>query len=131
MFGVQVVVVIDAPPHSLKDSNASPQVETTEKEIVRVCTLTYNISGVEGRAEALGWGLGRMTSGSIIHTNLHKPNNKLVNAWLRHFWCMNEPWAYIDSQDSPRLEFLKNHHLPSYSIFCARPWGMHPNVILS
>jgi len=35
-----------------------------------------------------------MISGSIIHTNLHKPNNKLVSAWLHHFWCMDEPWAY-------------------------------------
>jgi len=40
-------------------------------------------------------------SGSIIHTNLYIPNNKLVSAWLKHFWCMDEPWAYKDSQDSP------------------------------
>jgi hypothetical protein len=26
----------------------------------------------------LGWGLGQMTSESIIHINLHKPNNKLI-----------------------------------------------------
>jgi hypothetical protein len=36
--------------------------------------------GVEGRARALGWGLGRMTSNSITHTNLYKLNNKLVSA---------------------------------------------------
>jgi hypothetical protein len=35
--------------------------------------------GVEGHVEALGWGLGRVTSKSITHTDLHKPNNKLVN----------------------------------------------------
>jgi hypothetical protein len=29
---------------------------------------------------ALAWGLGQMTSESIIHIDLHKPNNKLVNA---------------------------------------------------
>jgi len=75
-----------------------------------------------------------VTNGSIIHTTLHKPNNKLVNAWLEHFWCTNEPWAYTDSQDSydspwPRLE--ESHHLPLYSIFYAWPWGLHPHVILS
>ncbi len=30
-------------------------------------------------------GLGRMTSNSITHTDLHKLNNKLVNAYLKHF----------------------------------------------
>jgi hypothetical protein len=38
------------------------------------------ILGVEGHAGAPGWGLGRVTSGSIIHMDLHKPNNKLVSA---------------------------------------------------
>jgi hypothetical protein len=36
----------DAPPHSLKDSNASPKVKTI-KEGVGVCSLTHNTSGVE------------------------------------------------------------------------------------
>jgi len=30
-------------------------------------------------------GLGRLTSNSIIHIDLHKPNNKLVSAYLEHF----------------------------------------------
>ncbi len=40
----------------------------------------------------------------IIHTYLHKPNNKLVSAWLEHFWCTYEPWAYTNFQDSPWLK---------------------------
>jgi hypothetical protein len=36
--------------------------------------------GVEGRARVMGCGLRQVTSKSIIHTNLHKPNNKLVSA---------------------------------------------------
>ncbi len=44
-----------------------------------------------------------MTSRSIIHIDLHKPNDKLVNVWLEHFWCTSKPWAYVDSQDSSRL----------------------------
>ncbi len=66
-------------PHSLKNSNASLKVKTTEKGI-GVCSIVCNTSGIEGCARAPGWGLKRMTSESIIHTNLHKPNNKLVNA---------------------------------------------------
>jgi len=30
-------------------------------------------------------GLGRLTSNSIIHTNMHKPNNMSVNVELKHF----------------------------------------------
>jgi hypothetical protein len=50
-------------------------------------------------------GLGQTTSESIIHVDLHKPNNKLVSAKLEHFWCMNELGANTDSQDSsqPKL----------------------------
>jgi len=47
---------------------------------VRIRSLVRNTSGIEGRARILGWDLGQMTSGSIIHRDLHKPNNKLVNA---------------------------------------------------
>jgi hypothetical protein len=43
----------------------------------------------------LGWGLGRVTSGSIIQMDLHKQNNKLVSA----LWCIDEPHPYMDSQD--------------------------------
>jgi hypothetical protein len=43
-------------------------------------SLVRSSLGVEGRAKALGWGLGRVTCNSITHTDLHKPNNKLVSA---------------------------------------------------
>ncbi len=75
-------------------------------------------------------GLGRMTSGSIIHTDLHKPNNKLISVKLEHFLCTNKSWAYTDSQNSPQFELGGSHHLPPYSIICAWPQGQHPNVIL-
>ncbi len=71
-------MIFDSPPHSLKDSNASLKVKTMEG--VKVCSLTCNILGVEGYVIAPRWGLKKVTSGSIIHTNLHKPNNKLVIA---------------------------------------------------
>jgi hypothetical protein len=45
-----------------------------------VHSLIHNTLGVEGHAETPGCGLKRVTSGSIIHTDLHKLNTKLVNA---------------------------------------------------
>ncbi len=47
----------------------------------------------------------------ITHSDLHKPNNKLVSAQLKHFWCQDEPQANLDSQDSPRPELGGSHHL--------------------
>jgi hypothetical protein len=47
---------------------------------------------------------------------------------------MDEPQANTNSQDlqdSPQLGLEGSHHLPPYSLFCAWPWGQHPNVILS
>jgi hypothetical protein len=87
MIGLEsykIVSKVDTSPHSLKDSNANPKVETTEKRI-GVRSLVCNTSGVEMHVGALGWESGRMTSESIIHTNLHKPNKELVSVWLEHF----------------------------------------------
>jgi hypothetical protein len=66
-------------------------------------------------------GLGGVTSGSIIHMDLHRANNKLVNAKLEHFWCTDEPRANTNSQDLPWRELEGNHHLPPYSILCDWP----------
>jgi hypothetical protein len=65
---------------SLMDSIASPKVTIVEGEGVVVHSLARNISGVEGHARILGWGLRRLMSKSITYTDLHKPNNKLVSA---------------------------------------------------
>ncbi len=92
--------------------------------------MARNTSEVEEHARASGWGLGRVTSESIIHTDLHKPNNKMVNAQLEHFWCIDEPRANTNSQDSPRPRLKGSHHLPPYSIIGAYTRGLHPNVIL-
>jgi hypothetical protein len=57
----------------------SPKVKTTEGG-VEVRSLAHNISRVEGCVRASGWGLEILTSKSITHTDLHKPNNTLVSA---------------------------------------------------
>ncbi len=104
----------DAPPSSncLMDSTTSLKVMAVEGEKVQACSLAYNTWRVEGRVGALRWGLGRLTTKSIIHKDLHKPNNKLVNAQLQHFWCTNEPRTNTNSQDSPQLE-LRGKSPPS------------------
>ncbi len=53
--------------------------KTSQGYEVGVSSLACNILRVEGRAKALEWGLGQMTSRSIIYTDLYKLNNKLVN----------------------------------------------------
>jgi hypothetical protein len=72
-------MTIDAPPNFLIDSTTTLKVKTTKGQRVRVRSLAYNTLVIEGRAGTPGWGLGQMTNESIIHTDLHKPNNKLVN----------------------------------------------------
>jgi hypothetical protein len=59
--------------------SASPKVKIA-KGGVEAHSLVHNILGVEGRVRALGWGLKKLINNSITHTDLHKPNNKLVNA---------------------------------------------------
>jgi hypothetical protein len=48
----------DAPPHSLKDSNASSKVETVEEKGVGVRSLARSTLEVKGRVRVPGWGLG-------------------------------------------------------------------------
>jgi hypothetical protein len=112
------------------DSTTSPKVKTTKRRIGAL-SLARNISGLEGCAKAPRWGLGRLTSNSITHTDLHKPNNKLVSVELEHFWCTDEPQTNTDSLNSPLHGLGGSHHLPLYNIFWVWPWGQHPNAILS
>jgi hypothetical protein len=55
-------------------------VKAIDGEGVGARSLACNILVVEGCVGVLGWGLRRLINNSIIHTDLHKPNNKLVNA---------------------------------------------------
>jgi hypothetical protein len=73
------ILFFDAPSHFLKNSNVNLKVKTMKEEI-EVCSPPRNTLGVKRHARTLGCELGRMSNELIIHTNLHKPNNKLVNA---------------------------------------------------
>jgi len=50
-------------------------------------------------------GLGRLTNNSIIHMDLHKPNNKLVSAWLKHFGART---------NHGQTQTHKTHHGPNF-----------------
>ncbi len=110
-------IIYDAPPHSWKKSNVSLKVKTTKDEGIGVHSPGCNTSRVKECARTSGWILARGTSGSIIHTDLHKLN-KLVSAWLKHLWCTNEPRVCTYSQDSPWPILGESHHLPPFNIFC-------------
>jgi hypothetical protein len=70
----------NATPNFLMDSIVSSKGENIEK--TRSCNVLPGSQRFKGREAcwSSGMGQGRVTSGSIIHTNLHKPNNKLVSA---------------------------------------------------
>jgi len=44
---------------------------------------------------------------------------------------MDEPRAYMESQDSPWPGLGGSQNLPSYNILYDWPWGLHLNVIFS
>jgi hypothetical protein len=58
----------------------NPKVKITKGKGIGARPLVHSTLGVEGCVGALGWGLGRLKSKSIIYMDLHKPNHKLVNA---------------------------------------------------
>jgi hypothetical protein len=58
----------------------NPKGENNKRVGVGACFLVRNTSGVERPVGVSRWGLRRMTSKSITHTDLQKPNNKLINA---------------------------------------------------
>ncbi len=73
-----IQIINDAPPSSLMVSTTSPKVKTTKGEELGVLLGSQHFGG-RGACWSFEMGLGRLTSNSLTHTNLHKPNNKLVN----------------------------------------------------
>ncbi len=50
--------------------------------------MFLNSQHFEGKRACQSFRMG-IRSESITRTDLHNLNNKLVNAWLEHFWCTN------------------------------------------
>jgi len=108
--------LIDTTPHSLKDSNESKSENNRKIRSWGVPPTLKHFRG-KGVCWSSGIGLKIMISGSIFHMDLHSLNNKLVSAWLEHFWCTNSPRAYMDSQDSPQPRLGGSQHLPLIILF--------------
>jgi hypothetical protein len=117
-------------PKLLDGFNCKSKGEDSERKRNWVRSLTHSTSRVRVCLSS-EMGLGRVASKSITHMDPHKPNNKLVSAWLEHFWCTDEPRANTNSQNSPQPKLGGSHHFPPYSILCVWPRSQHPNVILS
>jgi len=77
----KVTTVIDAPPSSLMDSPVNPKVKRTEGNEIAARSLVHSTLGVKWHVGTLRWGLEKLTNKSITHTDLHKPNHKLVRNW--------------------------------------------------
>jgi hypothetical protein len=78
IFHVNACRFVDTPASFLMDSTSNPKVKTTKGERIGARSLVCNILEVKRCVGALGWGIGRLTNNSIIHTDMHKSNNKLV-----------------------------------------------------
>jgi hypothetical protein len=76
----KVTTVIDAPPSSLMDSPANPKMKIMKGNEIGARSLVRNTLGVKGHVGTLRWELEKLTNKSITHTDLHKPNHKLVSA---------------------------------------------------
>jgi len=63
-------------------------------------------------------GLGRLRSNLIIHTNLHKPNDKLVSAELEHFgaWTSHGQTQTHKTHHSPVLKETTTFPLTVYFV---------------
>jgi hypothetical protein len=72
-----------------------------------------------------------MTSKLIIHTDLHKPNNKLVSCVIGTLLVHRQAMGKHKFIRFTMARTSGSHYLPHYSIFYAWPWGLQPNVILS
>ncbi len=92
--------------------------------------MIRNILGVEGHVGALGWGLGWVTSGSIIHVTCI---NQTIS-WLMRNWNTFGHGQTTGKYRHTRFTMAQTRGKPPpspYSILYAWPWGLHPNVILS
>ncbi len=105
--------------------------KTMKEKKFRVSSFICNTSRRKKRCfRTSKCGLKRMTSGSIIHIDLHKPNNKLIKCIIGALLVMDKPWAYTDSQSSswPKLGEATTFP-PLYNIICDSPQGLHPNGV--
>ncbi len=125
----------DAPLSSQMDSTASPKVNSERRRNWGAFFGSPHFKGrrVCWRSEM---GLRRLTSNSITHTNLHKPNNKLVSEQLEHFgaWMNHEQPRTYNTHHSPNfgeattflllIYFVPGHGTNTQMSFCPENPGI-------
>jgi hypothetical protein len=78
--------------------------------------LARNTSRVEGHAGALRWGLGKMTSGSIIHMDLPPPSPLYYSLCLGRGLHPNVILSQDSQVGSPKIGTLAI--LEAHNFFC-------------
>jgi hypothetical protein len=117
-------------PNSLRDSNVSPKLKTTEEQGVGARSLARSTMRGRGACWSSGMGLARIDKFYSLTWTCTKPTQSgqcVVGALL----VLRRTTGNLDTQDSPRPGLGGSHHLPPYSILCAFPRGPHPNGFLS
>ncbi len=90
--------------------------KTLEEKGIGMHFLVHNTLGVKGAC--WGFKIGTRKNDKWVNCSHGSTQNKQQIGW-----CMDESWAYTNSQDSPRLKLGVSHHLPPYNILCAYPRG--------
>jgi hypothetical protein len=91
-------------PKLLDRHNCGSKDKITEEEKVGVRSLIRSTSRLAGHVRTSKWGLGRVASGSIIHTDVHKP----TTSWLV---CS---WSTFGARTNQRhTQIHKTHHGPN------------------
>jgi hypothetical protein len=68
---------------------------------VGACSMACSTLGIKGHAGAPGWGLGKVTSKSITHTDMHNQ----TTSWLVHSWSIFGAWM-----SHKQTQNHKTHH---------------------
>jgi hypothetical protein len=72
-------------------------------------------------------GLGRVTSFSITHLNLHPTSHKLVNSLSKAPLVLRRTMGDFGLIRFTTAQTQGSHHLLPYNILYSSPWGPHPN----
>ncbi len=122
--------IANTPPSSLMESTVNPKVNNKRRQSQGTLLDSQHFGG-RRVCQSFRMGLGRLANTSITHTNLQKPNNKLVCAQLEHFGARMSHGQRQTHKIQHGPDLGGSHHLPPYSILCAQSRDQHPNVILS
>ncbi len=74
-------------------------------------------------------GLGRTHKQEFKMRSTYTTKKKWWLMQIEWKWCMDLIGTILSISFTWPATFVRRHHSPPYSILCASPWGLHPNVI--